>query len=42
MWGSIPGNPVDIGALPLDQYSITLSDGCSLIGTPLTGSIQLH
>jgi hypothetical protein len=43
------GNPasflmvaVDGGALPLDLYSITLSNGYSLSGTPLLGSIQLQ
>jgi hypothetical protein len=33
---------VDNGALPLDLYSITLSDGYNLTGAPLTGTIQLH
>jgi acyl-homoserine lactone acylase PvdQ len=33
---------VDNGTLPLDLYSITLSDGYSRTGTPLTGTIQLH
>ena len=33
---------VDNGSLPLDLYSITLSDGYSLTGTPLTGMIQLR
>jgi hypothetical protein len=32
----------DSGALPLDLYSLTLSDGYSLSGTPLTGTILLH
>jgi hypothetical protein len=33
---------VDGGALPLDLYSITLSNGYNLSGTPLLGSIQLQ